>query len=895
MNLVIASLIYRGVLERPSYTAIQERRAGGEYRRLSYEELWARSLGVAEALRGSGISPGERVAIFADNSIEWVLAYLGIHLMGGVIVPIDAQYTAREIGTLLSFSDSRAVVVDDERAPQVECAIEKGGHELVVFKADSDDAESITSRSPGVEVVPYEHARDDELMSILFTSGTTGEPKGVELTVGGVSSNVRGLLDAIKTGRDDNVLNILPLHHAYSATAGLLTPLAAGATVTLSNSLRGVDILAAMKETGVTIFPGVPRIFTLFDKTVFQKVDSLGFFQRSVFFALFSLSKWVRRATGVRIGRLLFPGVHREFGPRFRFMASGGAKLNKNVCERLLDLGFLVIEGYGLTETSPVVSFTPLSRPTPGSVGLPIDGVEVVVASPDSDGVGEICVRGSGVMRGYHRDERATGEVLRDGWLHTGDLGYVDSDGMIYLTGRAKELIVLPSGKNIYPEEIEKHYSDSPLIKELCVLPVAGTDGAAESLRAVIVPDQERLAERRALDVRDRVKDELEIIGAGLPSYMRIGDLVLMKEELPRTRLGKLRRSVIAEMVEESMRYSGGGWEDYELSPEELAVMETPQARRFLMRLSKLIGRPGPFYPAQELAVDLGIDSLTKMQIAVLLEEEFSLRITEEELLGVRTLGDLLDVLSRVEGGEGRREEVDLLWSRRLREIPQRPLEEVYNLNRGLLARWGMYVAKGVLGLSMRLLFRVSVHGLENLPKEGPVLICPNHQSYLDPVLVYAALPHRIIDRLMFVGSAEMFRRPPLSWLVRVARVILTGSAESAIESLKLSYQALEGGCCLCIFPEGGRARTSELMEPRPGAGILAVESGVPVVPVHIEGAHGTLSPMEPGFRLPKLRVYIGKPILCPGNHGDSSDRYMLIMRRWKEEIQGLKNRVGTM
>lgn len=631
---MITNQLERWAKERTQKIALQIKR-DGRYESITFAKLWERSLAAAAALRNSGIRPGDRVALFAENCPEWAIAYLGIYLSGAVTVPIDAQYNVEKLDMLLSFSQSKAVVIDEEHRREINGFLKKSQIKLRVWSLDFHDPEALVNLPSAEDFQPHAHSPEN-LMSIIFTSGTTGNPKGVQLTCGNIHSNIEGILKAIKVSDKDNLLNILPLHHAYSSTVGLFTPLMAGATVTFCRSLKGPNLIATMQETGVTILPGVPQLYTLFDRAIFQKVDSAGTAARMLFWTLYTISRWVRNSTGLQIGRFFFGKIPRQFGRKFRFCASGGAKLDRLILERFLNLGILILEGYGLTETLPVISFTPLSKPMPGSVGLPLDGIEIRIDSPDSSGIGEICMRGLNLMKGYYLNENATNEVIRDGWFHTGDLGYISRDGMITITGRAKEVIVLSSGKNIYPEEVEKHYENTPLVREICVIPVEGGDGRVERLCMVVVPDYRELTARHVANVCERIESELAIVGCTLPSYMRITDLVLFEGELPRTRLGKLRRSKIAEQVMEQ-KQSGHETKTVPIPQELIAQMENPASARFLKRLEEVTEVNGPFSPNQDLAMNLGIDSLTQIQLAVVLEDEFGVRIPDEELASVRT------------------------------------------------------------------------------------------------------------------------------------------------------------------------------------------------------------------------------------------------------------------
>ena len=664
--------------------------------------------------------------------------------------------------------------------------------------------------------------------------------------------------------------------------------MAAGGTVTFCPSLKAPDILAAMQETGVTILPGVPQLFTQFERGIFQKISSAGLLARSAFHLFYRISSSIRTSFGLRVGKIFFHKVHKQFGKRLRFFVSGGAKLDPQVADRLSNLGFLVLEGYGLTETAPVISFTPISRPTAGSVGLPLKGVEIRIDNPDEKGQGEICMRGPNLMRGYYKKERETQEVIREGWFHTGDLGFLDQGGMLTITGRAKEIIVLPSGKNIYPEEVEVHYQNAPFVKEICILQHNKPDGSPGGLRAAVVPDTEALAARKVPSTRERLRFELTRVASNLPSYMRLNDLVLLDGPLPRTRLGKLRRSKVAELA--TARQSAGRSSDRPAwSVEMKALMEHPAAIPFLTRLQEVTGQSERPTPDQDLEMDLGVDSLTQVQIAAVLEQELGVEIPDDAFLQLRTVGDLLKHVTQSEPATmAQRTEVS--WSQRLAELPEVPLDRLFNLQRGGFRQFLVECVRLVLALLLRILFRARIDGLEKIPRQGAFLICPNHQSYLDALVIYGLFPARQVRRLLFIAFGEIFARPPLSWVSGVGRIIQTGGADTLAESLRLSADGLRRGFSVCLFPEGSRSNDGEIAKPRLGAGILACENRVSIVPVLIDGADKTLSPRHPGFRPCRIRLRVGDPIAPPpGDHFTQPD-YQQVMDRWHEAMVQLRS-----
>ncbi|MDA2919454.1 AMP-binding protein [Desulfobacterota bacterium AH_259_B03_O07] len=865
----------------PHKKALQMKYPDG-YESLTYSELWERCNSMAEELKSSGFNPGDHISIYGENSHLWAVTYLSIHLMGGVVVPLDAQLSPKDLFNIISFSDAKAIIADESHLLELEKFFSDSGNEIKLVSLEA------LCRIPQSkdEFKPYIPSPDD-LQTIVFTSGTTGEPKGVMLTFGNVLNNVQSLIRFTKVSTRDNVLNILPLNHGYSCIIGFLSPLWAGATVTFSQSIKSTDLLDAMRETGVTVFPAVPKLFTLLDREIFKKVDSLPFASKLIFRALYSISKWVRLVTRLRTGALFFSQIHKPFGGKLRFFASGGAKLDPVVGDHFLNLGFLMVEGYGLTETSAVSTLNPLGNPKPGKGGIPIGGVKVRIDSPDPDGIGEICIQGHNVMRGYYKNEDATREVLRDGWLHTGDLGKIDSDGSVVITGREKEVIVLSSGKNIYPEEVEKLYEKIPLVKELCVQPSLDSSGFVRGLQMVVVPDAEELKVRGVFNPRERIRSEITMRGASLPSFMQITELVLFYNELPRTLLGKIKRKEL----ENLLKMAEAATEEQELiiSDEEKELMELPTSARFLARLQDIAKITGPFSPSQDLSIDLGVDSLTLVQITVLLENEFGLVLKEEELPSVRTIGDILNRLKEVSITS---DEVEQGFSieQLLKDPPSLPLDTMFNLRRSALKRIMMRIFQIFVLLFLKAAFRASIKGADKIPQKRSFLICPNHQSYIDPVLIFALIPGRLLNRLLFTGFGELFDKAPLSWLVRPLRLIRIGTTETFGESLKLSYDGLNRGMSLVIFPEGRRTPTGYVMQPRIGAGILSVEARVPIVPILIEGATSTLSPIHPELRFPKVSVIVGDPIEPQISGDHPRDNYQSIVDQWKDAVLALEN-----
>ncbi|HTU01352.1 MAG TPA: AMP-binding protein, partial [Candidatus Sulfotelmatobacter sp.] len=478
---------------QPERLALQAQE-GANYRHVTYIDLVGRARAWASLLLREGLAVGDRVGLVSENRPEWAMAYFAITAAGGVAVPLDVQLSEREIANVLSHAGCRFAVASGKQAPRLLAAGIQSLERLVDLDAEESSERILAVKASGASAAatgPLPPIGADALASILYTSGTTGLPKGVALSHGNFLANVDSVMQFRLLSAVDNVLALLPLHHAFPFMTQLVV-LCSGARLTFPASLRAPDLLACMRDTGVTVLAGVPQLFYMLRKGIFDELDRQPALLRLIASVLLRLSGALRRHR-INVGRLVFAKVHQRFGGHIRLMVSGGARLDPAIAEDFLALGFVFSEGYGITECAPVVAFNPLDRFKPGTVGLPLPGVKIAIRTPDAEGVGEIAIQGGNVMQGYYQAPEATAEVMRDGWFLSGDLGYLDGEGYVTITGRAKEVIVLSSGKNIYPEEVEQVYLQSPYIREICLVPKAEDRAGAEveGLMALVLPDLE--------------------------------------------------------------------------------------------------------------------------------------------------------------------------------------------------------------------------------------------------------------------------------------------------------------------------------------------------------------------------------------------------------------------
>ncbi len=864
---------------QPEKIALQIRDTEGSYSSYTYKELYTNCLKLKSKLGSMGYKPGDYISVYGDNSPNWVVSYIAINFLGGTVIPLDALLGAHDIYNFLEFSEAKAVIVDENHIADLKEELSSKNSDINIISMES----TINEPGENESIEPYK-ADPDDLLAILFTSGTTGTPKGVQLSNGNVFGNVQALLSSIDVTHKDNILNILPLHHGYSSIVALFSPLWTGATVTFSESIKSTDLLASIREKGVTIFPGVPRLFELLFNEIENRVKRLPFGQKIIFNSLYKISESTWKSTNIRLGKMFFGKVHEPFGKQFRFFTSGGAKLDPKVYTGFLTLGFKIAEGYGLTETSAVATLTSPDIPNPGSAGKPIPGVDVKIENPDETGTGEICLRGPNIMRGYYKNEKATNEMIKDGWLHSGDLGHVDSDNNVFITGRAKEVIVLPSGKNIYPEDVENLYNKSSLFKEISIIAHKSASGSTKGLGVVVVPNMREVKERDVFDVRDRIRSVISMESSKLPSYMQISEVLVSNTELPKTRLGKFKRNEI-DKIAIQLR-SGEQPKEIELKPEEIEILNKPESVRFLGRFSEITEVKGPFHPNDDLTLDLGVDSLTLVEVTALLEREFGVFIPEDEIPNVRSIGDILERLP--ESPTLAAEDIAAA-----KKENNESLDDIFDLNRNFVKRTAIRIIQFFLRFIVLIAFRSRLKDVKKIPRNRAVLICPNHQSLIDPILVYALLPGEMLEKTLFTGFGEYFSKAPLSWIVHPMRIILTGTGRTSAESIRLATEGLNQGYSVCIFPEGERTSTGTIMKPRIGAGLLSVETDTPIIPIYIDGATNTLSPINPGLSFSKVGVTVMDPIEPAKGEKEARDLYEETVNIWFEDMQKMERNKG--
>src|SRR6266478_301141 len=655
---------------------------------------------VGSWLAKSDLQPGARVAILADNHPRWVAVFLGTVAAGCTAVPLDTALHADQITTLLKDSGSSLLFCDGKHlataaeavAPLPIKIVLTNPAELKAAPAQGNpvaDLDSIFSSGPsasGPRGVNPAAVASDHVASLLYTSGTTSDPKGVMLTHANLMGEVESVFQWARVGPEDAVLGLFPLFHVLSQMANLLLPLVKGARVVYLETQNTTELLRALNERQITIFAVVPQFFYLIHERIFKEVAKRGPVAGWALNALMTLNRGLR-TVGFNAGRIFFGKLHSTFGDKMRYLITGGSRFDPQIGHDFHALGVDVLQAYGLTETTGA-AFAALPRHNViGSVGPPLPGVEgkIVDPRPADDGgpaVGEIAIRGTIVMKGYWNRPDATAAVLKDGWLHTGDLGHFDSGGNLFITGREKDVIVLSNGKNVYPEEIESYYMKSPYIKEIGVMGLESEPGnpASDRLYAVVVPDFDVLKERKIVNAKEVIRFDIEGISAHIPSTKRIGSYEIWQEALPRTTTRKLKRFELETRVRANQKK--GQATDSEigsqpaLSAEDSQWLGQPEVQRALKIIREAAKTtPDVIRPSDNLELDLGLDSMQRIELLVALEKELGGDVEESRISEIYTVRELVDVVreSAASGKHGAPRAQFAGWKAILEEEPSDP------------------------------------------------------------------------------------------------------------------------------------------------------------------------------------------------------------------------------
>jgi long-chain acyl-CoA synthetase len=812
---------------------------------------------VAAILRERGVTTGDRVMLLSENRPEWGITYFGILKAGGVVVPVDWQSSADEVQNLIGWARAKAIVLSDKVRDRLNVFDRQyNGAELIRF----DD---LLLTEPRVSPAALVHnPKADDLASLIFTSGTTGRPKGVMLSHRNFASLLSKLAGVFDIDKHDGLLSVLPMHHTFEFTAGLLMPLMRGAQITYMEEVHADALTDAFATGNITGMVGVPALWQLLHRKVEKTVADRGRWFKRAFDLLIEGNRQLRDRmpptldglTLLNWGKLLFWPVHQKFGGRLRLLISGGSALPTDTMKALRGLGFNLFEGYGLTEAAPVLTVNrPGTRLLPGTVGEPLPGIDVRIDNADARGVGEIVASGPNVMLGYFENPEATREVIDgQGWLHTGDLGRFDDDGRLYIVGRKKEMILGPSGENVYPDELEDIYRDSPYVKELSIVGLPADGGSGEIVAMMLVPEYEPAGEELAREtIRERVTEHVKNISAKLPLYKRVKIVHFTDIELPKTATRKVKRKLVVEELQKLERLKK--------KAEETRKQAHDGDEAWIEALVATVANKArdKVYGAARME-ELGFDSLMYTELGVALEAA-GVAVPDAgntDLTGIATVEDLVRTVRSWGFADKKKKKA-------IQKAESSDADEIH------VPKPVVTLGREALGWAQRAtyerLFDTTVTGRAHIPGNTGFIVAANHCSHLDMGLVKHALGDWG-SHLVALAAKDYFFEDPIkrAYFENFTNLVPMDRHGSLRESLRLASEVIKQGYILLIFPEGTRSTNGVMVDFKASIGYLALANKVDVLPMYLDGTYGAL---PKGSLLPKHReiaAHIG-PLISHG------------------------------
>lgn len=840
-KLVYADLLRNSLLTHAQKACLHIKREG-RYQSWTYADFHRDLNRLCSVLKKHGLKKGHNAIVIGENSPEWVIAFHGIFLTGACAVPVDPNIPPSEIESILSITEAKIVFCSPVYLNLFRTLKQKYGFpdKIVLLTNHSDEKEPLFEEfiaSGNEEKDAFsERFEPDDPVAIIFTSGTTGKAKGAVLCQKNYTVVSRYAVPRMNVGPDDTMCAVLPLHHVFGFAACLAAALASGMDVVLVPFVKGPLILEALREKNVTILPAVPKMIALFYESILHNVKKKGPAISTAFKGMKTASAMVGDTLGQEFRRKLFSSVHSNFGGKLRLVISGGAALEKKYWNGFRLLGFNIVEGYGLTETLGPITLCPGNDPRLGSVGPILGENEIKIINASESGIGEVLLRGNCVFKGYYKNDELTAEVFdKDGWFHTGDLGKLDKDGYLYLSGRKKDMIVLDTGKNVYPDELEDYYGASPLIEELGIFGVK--QNGTEIVAATIVPSLEIRKTHSIKQATEIIYNELIRMGKDLPVYRRISDFATVYSPLPRTTTRKLKKQELLKIYNSIKRKSNNRLvPEEQLSVLEVALMSTEEYNGVVESIKKVSEKIDTqiINPRSHLEIDLGLDSLKRIELLSEIEKRFSIHISEDVFDKMESIGDLVSMVKegRYNPKEASVENIMSLKERILSEstgIIKLPRDESF------LGQTSVVLSK-IAGAVLS----VDATGTDLFRKHSsPLIFASNHSHQLDACWILNALPDEFKKGTFFLPEKETSNLYQVPYSLHRRNMLKPGKNGDPIEMLKIYLMVLRSSRNLIVFPEGDIDKSGILRPFKSGIGLLARETGATIVPVRIKPKSG--------------------------------------------------------
>lgn len=766
---------------------------------ITYNEMIAKIKYYTDII---GEIKNEKILLISENRAEWIYTFFAIWNKKSAPVVVDAQSSIEEIAYFIKDSEATKIICTNSNYENVKKAVEiikKDGKNVDIINIDSIFVDNEKISNYINDEKELEHPEGEEIAVMLYTSGTTSAPKGVLLTFNNLFSQIEAIetfkLDDIES-KNEQILALLPFHHIFPLTVTILYFTYREYSIVLLKTISSNSILETLKNNRVTFFVAVPRVYKLLYNGIKNKIEDSKLAK-----TMYNFSKTINSKF---LSKILFNKVHKMFGGHIKYFLSGGAKSSEEIINFFNSLGFTYCEGYGLTETSPIIAGSVPVQYKVGTIGKPVKNAEIKLVND------ELWVKGPMVMKGYHNKLEKTKEVLtEDGWFKTGDLASIDEEGFITILGRKNSMIVLSNGKNIDPELLEEKLLNEFKygVKEVAFL------NNNDKLSAIIVVDMDELKNNNILNVNTYVKDAIEFYNSKAHNYTKILDYKIKEEELPKTRVGKIRRFMLNDMYNDNLPKKNTDKDLNEPEYKEYYVL-----KKYISNLkdNQNIG------PDDTFEIEIGLDSLDLVELISYIENSFSIKINEEIIAKNNTLRKLTEYVSNNSVGY---KEKNINWNEIIKNVKIEKLKKETIIYK---------IIKPIIWLFMKIYFRLKVEGKKEIPKNNPKIYVANHQSFIDALAVL-----NIVDNdTYFLAIDRHFNSKFMKMVANNSNIILVDIEKNVKDSIEKVANVLKNGKNVFIFPEGSRTKDGNLLPFKKIFAILAKELNVNIECLKIEGAY---------------------------------------------------------
>ena len=775
---------------------------GFRYQTWTYQDLWEGSGRVASLLQHRGLEKNDRVLLWGPNCPQWVLAFFGCLRAGLVVVPLDLRSSPDFVERVASKTRPKLAFVSRVTPDRPD------GFDVPEMLLDQIESESLNMPEPRRVGLDW-----DDLAEVIFTSGTTGDPKGVMLSHGNLLANMVSVNEQAPGKPTDRLLSLLPLSHMFEQMGGLLVPLRNGSNITYLTSIQPSIIVKTAGERKPTLMLLVPQALSVLMNGIEREVARQG--KEKVW----RWSMAVAQHAPTRVRRVIFRRVLQRLGGALEYIFSGGAALDPELGEKWERIGVKISQGYGATEASPVISCHTFERPDFRSAGPPVPGMDVKVSAE-----GELLIRGPNVTKGYWEAPDRTVEAFEGEWYKTGDLGFIDSEGSVHVKGRKKDMIVLASGQNVYPEDVETVLIKHPDVTDVSVVGLPKDDGV--EVHAVILTEQP-----------DKAADAVAWANRQLAEHQRIrGHTVWPEDDFPRTHTLKVKKLVVIDRLTSATAASAV---DGRHSQDDEEAVRSP----VVALVADIAGvMPTAVEPGLALGDDMGLDSLNRVELLSAIEETIGVYVDESKVTPGTTVSELEAL---VDSGPSA---TDIRFPRWGMAFWCRAL-------RGLLQR-------GIVFPAMTMAYKMRVTGVDNLDLQGPALIAANHTLHLDNGIILRSLPTRFRHRLAIAASDHMWRSPIRSLAIPLLGNGFPFSKEGNVrKSLDNVGRIIDNGWSVLIYPEGELTVAGPMKPFLAGTGLICVGGRVPVIPLKLKVIRTGFPRYFPLLSRGEVEIRFGEPL----------------------------------